>query len=277
MQEEYNFTQKVRMDSRHFSHAHVSFRPTHTRTFIENVVSKILTLVCALVLTFGTYAAAYPRHTAVMADSIRQGIVSIDDSYQKFVRYGMSGFQNHATDLVAAATYGVSNKLNETSYVFRSNLTSVVCSHDFLRWLFDCVENVMYQPADFVVANATTTSSTGRVKTEPIREIVRAQDNSNSHTVQTIINNQVIERIIERATPSQNINAVSPSLLSSLLARLEDRINHRIDAINVPVSNLPPQIPVGGFIGPGYTGTVGAQRIDQLTNTTINTPTINGG
>ena len=92
---------------------------------------------------------------------------------------------------------------------------------------------------------------------------------------QTIINQRVIERIIERIVP-QGTATVSTQTLAAILADFEQSISSRIAAINPPPATIPAQVAVAGVPGT-FNFAPASQRIDQITNTAINTPTIAGG
>jgi hypothetical protein len=90
---------------------------------------------------------------------------------------------------------------------------------------------------------------------------------------QTVINQPVVERIIERVVPQGNAG-ISADKLSAILTDFGQSIENRIAAVaSAPIV----------FSGPAPTTPVStasfapSQRIDQLTNTPINTPTITGG
>lgn len=91
---------------------------------------------------------------------------------------------------------------------------------------------------------------------------------------QTVINQPVIERIVERIIP-QGAATVSTQTLAAILADFEQSISSRIAALNPPKAAIPEQVAAGG----NATGIFfpASQRIDQITNTAINTPTITGG
>lgn len=92
---------------------------------------------------------------------------------------------------------------------------------------------------------------------------------------QTIINQPVIERIIERIVP-QGDSRISADTLAAILADFGQSIENRIAAINPPKADIPPQVAASGNAGSaGFFPA--SQRIDQLSNTVINTPTITGG
>ncbi|RNJ51378.1 beta strand repeat-containing protein [Methylocystis hirsuta] len=92
---------------------------------------------------------------------------------------------------------------------------------------------------------------------------------------QTTINQPVIERIIERIVP-QGAATVSTETLAAILADFEQSISRRIVALDPPKAAIPEQVAAGGNSA-AYYFVPASQRIDQLTNTTINTPTITGG
>ncbi|MBI2030036.1 DUF5011 domain-containing protein [Candidatus Kaiserbacteria bacterium] len=90
---------------------------------------------------------------------------------------------------------------------------------------------------------------------------------------QTVINQPVIERIIERVVP-QGGSGISADKLAAILTEFGQSIESRIAAVaSAPIA----------FSGPAATTPLStatfapSQRIDQLTNTSINTPTITGG
>ncbi|MGJ0511181.1 beta strand repeat-containing protein [Methylocystis sp.] len=91
---------------------------------------------------------------------------------------------------------------------------------------------------------------------------------------QTVINQPVIERIIERVVP-QGASGISADKLTAILTDFGQSIENRITAINPPKAAISEQVAAAG----NATGAFfpASQRIDQLTNTTINTPTITGG
>ncbi len=91
---------------------------------------------------------------------------------------------------------------------------------------------------------------------------------------QTVINQPVIERIIERIVP-QGAGSISTETLAAILSDFEQSISNRIAALNPPKATIPEQVAAAG----NATGAFfpASQRIDQLTNTAINTPTITGG
>ncbi|MCQ4188381.1 beta strand repeat-containing protein [Methylocystis suflitae] len=91
---------------------------------------------------------------------------------------------------------------------------------------------------------------------------------------QTVINQPVIERIIERIIPQGG--TISAETLAAILADFEQSISSRITAINPPPATIPAQVAAGGNAG-SYNFFPASQRIDQITNTAINTPTITGG
>jgi hypothetical protein len=91
---------------------------------------------------------------------------------------------------------------------------------------------------------------------------------------QTVINQPVIERIIERFIP-QGAGSVSTETLAAILADFEQSISNRISALNPPKAAIPEQVAAAGSITGAFFPA--SQRIDQLTNTAINTPTITGG
>lgn len=90
----------------------------------------------------------------------------------------------------------------------------------------------------------------------------------------TIIQQPVIERIVERTVPAPAASGISEQTLAGRLASLKDDLLLRIAAVaSAPIafSGSAPTTPVS-------TATFAtSQRIDQLTNTAINTPTITGG
>ncbi|MGB5083656.1 MAG: immunoglobulin-like domain-containing protein [Methylocystis silviterrae] len=90
----------------------------------------------------------------------------------------------------------------------------------------------------------------------------------------TVINQPVIERIIERIVPQGG--TISAETLAAILADFEQSISNRLAALNPPPAAIPAQVAAGGNSG-SYTFSPASQRIDQLTNTAINTPTITGG
>jgi hypothetical protein len=90
---------------------------------------------------------------------------------------------------------------------------------------------------------------------------------------QTVINQPVIERIIERVVP-QGGSSISAEKLTAILKEFGQSIESRIAAVaSAPIA----------FSGPAPTTPIStatfapSQRIDQLTNTAINTSTITGG
>ncbi len=90
---------------------------------------------------------------------------------------------------------------------------------------------------------------------------------------QTVINQPVIERIIERIVP-QGGSSISAEKLAAILTEFGQSIETRIAAVaSAPIafSGPAPSTPIStAAFAP-------SQRIDQLTNTSINTPTITGG
>ncbi|KAF0129140.1 MAG: hypothetical protein FD148_1709 [Methylocystaceae bacterium] len=90
----------------------------------------------------------------------------------------------------------------------------------------------------------------------------------------TIIQQPVIERVVERTVPAPAASGISEQTLANRLASLKDDILLRIAAVaSAPISfsGSAPTTPVS-------TATFAtSQRIDQLTNTAINAPTITGG
>lgn len=93
--------------------------------------------------------------------------------------------------------------------------------------------------------------------------------------VQTVINQPVIERIIERIVP-QGAATVSTQTLAAILVDFERSITARLAAFNPPPAAIAAQVAAGGNSA-GYYFAPASQRIDQITNTAINTPTITGG
>jgi hypothetical protein len=91
---------------------------------------------------------------------------------------------------------------------------------------------------------------------------------------QTVINQPVIERIIERIVPQGG--AMSAQTLAAILADFEQSISSRIAALNPPKAAISEQVAAPGNSA-GYYFAPASQRIDQITNTAINTPTITGG
>jgi hypothetical protein len=92
---------------------------------------------------------------------------------------------------------------------------------------------------------------------------------------QTVINQPVVERIIERVVPQGNAG-ISADKLTAILTDFGKSIEARLAAINPPKADIPQQIAAAG--NAGVSGFFPAsQRIDQLSNTAINAPTITGG
>ncbi|WP_424363074.1 immunoglobulin-like domain-containing protein [Methylocystis parvus] len=93
--------------------------------------------------------------------------------------------------------------------------------------------------------------------------------------VQTVITQPVIERIIERVVP-QGGASISTETLAAILADFERSISSRIGPLNPLPVVIPAQVAASGNPGT-YAFFPASQRIDQLTNTMISTPTITGG
>ncbi|MGJ0531820.1 beta strand repeat-containing protein [Methylocystis sp.] len=91
---------------------------------------------------------------------------------------------------------------------------------------------------------------------------------------QTIINQPVVERIIERIVPQDG--AISAQTLTAILTDFGQSIENRLAALNPPEADIPQQVAAAGNSSSYYFAPA-SQRIDQLSNTTINNPTISGG
>ena len=90
----------------------------------------------------------------------------------------------------------------------------------------------------------------------------------------TVIGQPVTERIVERIVPQGG--AISAETLAAILADFEQSISSRISAINPAKAAIPEQVAAAGNAAVSYFPPA-SQRIDQLTNTSINNPSISGG
>ncbi|MBM3272028.1 hypothetical protein FJY94_01955, partial [Candidatus Kaiserbacteria bacterium] len=91
---------------------------------------------------------------------------------------------------------------------------------------------------------------------------------------QTVINQPVVERIIERVVPQGG--TISAEKLAAILSDFGRSLDARITEMHPPKAEIPPEVAAGGNSSAFYF-VPASQRIDQLSNTTINNPTISGG
>lgn len=138
-----------------------------------------------------------------------------------------------------------------------SNLTDALASYIPATSLAASAATPVAAPSPDLHATAASTSSPATSTTSPA-------------VPTTIVRQPIIQQFINQVTPSPQGDSVSPATLVTMLANLRSELLARIGTV--------PTQSGGGAAVPSYANTFGlSQRIDQLTNTAINTPTITGG
>jgi hypothetical protein len=167
-----------------------------------------------------------------------------------------------APDLVSHSLAAASAQL--------SGLDAVVAS--VFRWLCPYIGTC---PADASLASAAAESPRPPTTSlAPVAALATTTHTSSEHIApplqQTVINQPVIERVIERevAVPAASeSSSIAEDVLDSRLGQLEQSINRRLASMSAAASAT--YVPVTTFAP--------AQRVDNLSNTTISNPTITGG
>lgn len=93
----------------------------------------------------------------------------------------------------------------------------------------------------------------------------------------TIVQQPVIEHVIEKTTPQQLVGFVSSANLSDALSNLRNELLARIGNLTNPTQAVSQSVAAGGNAVTLNYASPAAQRIDNLSNTTISNPTITGG
>ncbi|MBM3261785.1 hypothetical protein FJY93_05255, partial [Candidatus Kaiserbacteria bacterium] len=142
------------------------------------------------------------------------------------------------------------------------------------------------QPAAVATALTQQTASAANPFFDPSAPPVSPADTApvfSPPPPRTVINQPVVERIIERVytepvervVPQGNAG-ISADKLTAILTDFGKSIEARLASINPPKADIPQHIASAGN-AIGYYFAPASQRIDQLTSTAINTPTITGG
>src|SRR3989338_6264651 len=240
--------------------AHV---PAYVLTPMVEFFHKVTALALSAMLIFGTYAVVDPSYARFAADSVRDRVDYVIDSYHA-LRSGPNKFANRPLMQVAAA-----GNPDGTLSSFASLLPRATAA--LARTLNARIDSAVYSVA---FPESLTQRSVVAVEITPYTNGTKSAVRAEPGTVQsnvsgpaTIINNPVIERIVE-TTRLIAEGGISPELLEKKINELDGKLSARLSSLSAANSTQVSYV---------YAAAASVGNIDHLKSVDLETPTIRGG
>src|SRR3989344_3288005 len=258
-----------------FTAAHV---PSYALSPIAEFFHKVVALTLALMLTFGTYAAVDPSYARFASNSVRESVDAALDSYRSATGGGLNQLAARTQSQVAAAAENPGAALASVQTAFTQSIPNLAAR--LARALHSQVNDLVYAvafPLDLVGSGSVAGNGSVSVQVAPYtngaKSDIRAEPGTGrppagrGTTAQTIINNPVVERIVER-TQLVSQGGITEEILDRKLAALDAKLSSQLFTSSVAQTTNVTNV---------YAAAASVGRIEHLDDLALTDPTISGG
>ena len=262
--------------------AHAAFTAAHVPSYalspIAEFFHKVVALTLALMLTFGTYAAVDPSYARFASNSVRESVDAALDSYRSSTGGGLNQLAARTQSQVAAAAENPGAALASVQTAFTQSIPNLAAR--LARALHSQVNDLVYAvafPLDLVGSGSVAGNGSVSVQVAPYtngaKSDIRAEPGTvrppagRGTTAQTIINNPVVERIVER-TQLVSQGGITEEILDRKLAALDAKLSSQLFTSSVAQTTNVTNV---------YAAAASVGRIEHLDELDLTDPTITGG